>query len=282
MNEFRPYTIQFEGLSVCNATCIFCPVTTDMTRGRGEMSDELFHKIIKEGKELRIKRFVPFLNGEPFLHSKIFEWLDYMEKEGVNFLIYTNAALLNTEKIDKLVTYKHLEFINISLSAATADTHKRVMRLNNFDEIVENIKYLSSKAKFKVYVSFNVLESNKHEIPLFKSMWKGIVKARLNDFMNWGGYKHDPIEKSSKKGMFCQHLKNIYVLWDGRVCLCCFDFDGNVILGDLNKESIKEVWDRTKPIRDKQTLLNFDLPLCRDCNVNRLKEEYVFKDKVIQ
>lgn len=277
MNNNRPYTIQFEGLAVCNAACVFCPVTTDMTRVRGEMSDELFHKIIKEGKELGIRRYVPFLNGEPFLHRKIFEWLDYMEKEKVKFLLYTNAALLNKEKIDKLLTYKHLEFINISLSAATSETHKKIMRLDNFNEVVENIKYLASKAKFGVYVSFNVIEANKHEIPLFKEMWKDITRARLNEFMNWGGYKHDKLERSSDKGVFCQHLKNMYVLWDGRVCLCCFDHDGKVILGDLNKETIKQVWDKSKYIRDKQEKLDFNMPLCRDCNVNRKKEKYVFE-----
>ena len=95
MNTKRPYTIQFEGLSVCNASCNFCPVSTCMTRTRGEMSDELFHKIIKEGKQLGIRKYVPFLNGEPFLHKKIFVWLDYMEKEGVNFHLYTNGSLLN-------------------------------------------------------------------------------------------------------------------------------------------------------------------------------------------
>jgi hypothetical protein len=32
------------------------------------------------------------------------------------------------------------------------------------------------------------------------------------------------------------------VLWDGRVSLCCADFDGRHILGDLNTSSIKDVW----------------------------------------
>jgi MoaA/NifB/PqqE/SkfB family radical SAM enzyme len=71
MNEFRPRNVQFEGLSRCNASCIFCPYS-DMERQKGAMNEELFHKIIKEGKELRVKIFSPFLNGEPFLDPKIF------------------------------------------------------------------------------------------------------------------------------------------------------------------------------------------------------------------
>ena len=32
------------------------------------------------------------------------------------------------------------------------------------------------------------------------------------------------------------------VLWDGRVSLCCADFDGKTILGDLNTSTIQEIW----------------------------------------
>ena len=32
------------------------------------------------------------------------------------------------------------------------------------------------------------------------------------------------------------------VLWDGRVSLCCADFDGRHVLGDLNTSSIREIW----------------------------------------
>jgi len=39
--------IQFESSTRCNANCSFCP-NSDITRPRGEMSDELFHKIIQE------------------------------------------------------------------------------------------------------------------------------------------------------------------------------------------------------------------------------------------
>src|SRR3989338_6870154 len=110
----RPKTIQFEGSTSCNANCVFCPRSA-MARSQGTMSDEMFHKIIKEGKEMGARRFIPFLNGEPFANPKIFEWLDYMEKEGVSTCLFTNAELLDEEKTDKLVKYKNIEYINCSL-----------------------------------------------------------------------------------------------------------------------------------------------------------------------
>jgi len=269
MNEFRPMNIQFEGLSRCNASCTFCPYT-DMKRQKGEMSEELFHKIVKEGKKLKCKSFSPFLNGEPFLDPKIFNWLDYMEKEGVWVSLYTNCSLLNKEKIDRLLKYKNIVQIVCSINAATKETHEKLMHLKNFDEIVENVKYLLSKNPyFRVMCSMALLEENKHECADFKRMW-GRRHTRIAQFVNWAGYKHNPIEALiPKEKHFCHHLKNMYVLWDGRVCLCCMDYDGKVITGNLNTQTVKEVWDNSKWIRDKQLEGKYDeLELCKDCNLN--------------
>ena len=276
LNRHAPKTIQFEGLARCNAHCTFCPITGDMTRGRGEMSDELFHKIIREGKMMRAKRFSPFLNGEPFLHSKIFDWLDYMEKEDVTIALFTNVSLLNKEKIDKLVKNKKIKHIVCSINAATKETHEKVMRLKNFDRVVENVKYLIEKAPFKIICGFAVVEDNKHEVEQFKTMWGKY--AHINDYVNWGGTRHDPMEMTGKR-VPCHHLNHIYILWDGRVCLCCFDYDGRVILGDINKQSLREIWDSEiyRDIRERHKKLDFDMDLCRNCNVNCKKERFVWQ-----
>ena len=256
-------------MSVCNARCIFCPYT-DMTRKKGTMSDELFHKIIKEGKSLHCRIYSPFLNGEPFLFPKIFEWLDYMEKEGVWVSLYTNASLLTKEKIARLCNYKNISHVVCSINATTKETHEKVMHLKNYDEIVVNVRYLlDKKPYFRVLCSMALLDENKDEVLIFKKMW-GSRHARIAQYVNWGGNKHNDIEKETwGEKHFCHHLKNMYILWDGRVCLCCMDYDGKVILGDLNKQTIKEVWDNSKWIRDKHEQGKFDeLELCRDCNLN--------------
>jgi MoaA/NifB/PqqE/SkfB family radical SAM enzyme len=231
------------------------------------MSDEIFHKIIKEGKELGCQMFIPFLNGEPFLQPKIFDWLDYMEKEGVNFCLFTNASLLGREKIDRLVGYKNLKYVICSINAATKETYEKVTRFLDFNKVVDNVKYLIEKAPFEVYTSFVEVEANRHEVKQFIETWGKRSKVNICRFSNWGGSIHDSVEVKGKRKP-CGKLRNMYVLWDGRVCLCCADYDGQVILGDLNKQSVKEVWDSGKIYRDMHKKLNFDSILCRNCNVN--------------
>ncbi|MFA5830882.1 MAG: radical SAM/SPASM domain-containing protein [Candidatus Paceibacterota bacterium] len=264
----RLTTIQFEGSTFCNSRCAFCPLT-DLARAKGTMSDELFHKIIKEGKEMGVKRFIPFLNGEPFANPKIFEWLDYMEKEGVRTCLFTNAELLDEEKIDRLAKYSNIDYINCSFNAATKETYDAIMRRPSFERAKKNVEYLIAKAPFKIKVGMTVVEKNKHETELFRKMWGR--RAKFGDFVNWAGARHDPFEKTGERIPCAYILNKMYILWDGRACLCCFDYDGKVIFGDLNKESLRDVWEAGEPIRERHRKSDFDMALCRECNANAHK-----------
>ena len=267
----RPHTIQFEISTFCNAGCVFCPRNT-LTRPQGTMTDDMFHKIIREGKAMGVHRFIPFLNGEPFINPKLFDWLDYMEKEQVSTCLFTNAELLDKKKIDRLVKYKNIEYINCSFNAATEATRLKVMPGSHFDSTKENIDYLIEKSPFKIKVGMTVVEDNIAEKDLFRHLWPG--RAKFGDFVNWAGSKHDSQEKIGDRIPCPQLLTHLNILWDGRVCLCCFDYDGKVILGDLNTQNLQEIWDNSKSIRDRHLSLDFDMPLCKNCNANAHKQNF--------
>ncbi|HVD91108.1 MAG TPA: SPASM domain-containing protein, partial [Vicinamibacterales bacterium] len=57
---------------------------------------------------------------------------------------------------------------------------------------------------------------------------------------------------------------------DGRVSLCCADFDGRTILGDVNGASIEEIWNG-EPYREARRLhLESGGPdVCQSCDLPR-------------
>jgi radical SAM protein with 4Fe4S-binding SPASM domain len=67
----------------------------------------------------------------------------------------------------------------------------------------------------------------------------------------------------------CRRAMNqIMVLWDGRVSLCCFDAEGAVILGDLNHQSLRDVYNGTIALGIRQAHhegRRGELALCKDC-----------------
>jgi radical SAM protein with 4Fe4S-binding SPASM domain len=56
---------------------------------------------------------------------------------------------------------------------------------------------------------------------------------------------------------------SVVVLWDGRVVPCCHDYDGDVVLGDLTREDLAEIW--PGPAAARFRARNADYALCRNC-----------------
>lgn len=259
--------LSFETTTACNSRCITCPMY-EITRPKGHMSDALFHKLIKEGKEFGIDYYQPYMNGEYFTSPKAYERLDYMEKEGVKVWLFTNAELID---VDRLVKYKCIKRMNCSLNAATKETYDKIMRRPDFERVKRNTENLIKKAKFKVTVSMVLNALNANEVDLFEKMWG--KRASIFNYVNYGGAR----ESYSEKDKLVRHCRKvsytITVLWDGRVNLCCFDYDGKMIFGDLNKDSLGDIYRRRQLIRKRHRNLDFSMSPCKECNYNRVKYE---------
>ena len=254
--------INFESSTACNARCVFCP-RYDMTRPMGEMSDELFHKIIKDGKAMGVRYYSPFMNGEPFVFPRIWEWLDYMEKENVYVALYTNAEFLDVERFIK---YKNIWYVNCSLNAATKETYNKVMRGPKWETIKKNIDELYKKAPFSMRVSMVLCDENEHELEQFKTMYR---RRRICGFANWTNDRHAEIERKGEKKPCWVLFNQMFILWDGKVVPCCMDYNAKMVLGDANKQTLKEIRDSYGWMRDKHRQGKWDeIPLCRTCNYN--------------
>jgi molybdenum cofactor biosynthesis enzyme MoaA len=254
--------IQFEASTSCNANCKFCP-RSDITRPKGQMSDELFKKIIAESKAFQNTEIVPFLNGEPFIFPRIWEWLDYMRDNDCRVYIFTNAEFID---VDRIVKYPNIRYICCSINAATKETHQKIMRGPNYDKVVANVEDLIKKAPFPVYVSMVVTSDNQHEFEAFKQKWG--KRVMHGEFKNWGGARHDALEKTGERKPCISLLRAMTILWDGRAVICCLDYDGKFVIGDANKQTLSELLLEYKKLWKRHNKLDFNYEPCRECNQN--------------
>jgi MoaA/NifB/PqqE/SkfB family radical SAM enzyme len=255
--------IQIESSTACNGHCEFCP-RFDMKRSGGEMPDILFHKIIDEAMAMGVKIISPFLNGEPFLFPRLFEWLDYLKERDIHFVLFTNGSMLTKGKAENMNAYCDVGKLIFSMHGYDKLSYESQMRLS-YETVKSNIEYFISIAKipYQVYILDTAI--NHKGIDIFLETWKegNPYSAKYN---NWAGKR-----PSSMKGVKipCERiLSEMTIYWDGRVNLCCMDSDAGVILGDVNSQSIKEIWEGNQWMRDKHKEYDFDLPLCRNCNKN--------------
>ena len=93
----------------------------------------------------------------------------------------------------------------------------------------------SGKRRPKLILSF-VRQNNSADEQAFIEHWRAIAdKIHITDLHNWAG----TLNTESDVNYPCYRpWLTFTVLWDGRVSLCCADFDGKTILGDLNTSPI--------------------------------------------
>jgi len=95
--------VMIELTSHCNFNCSFCP-SSEMNRKKSIMPRKLWEKIIVELGEKNMTDTVFFhIVGEPLMHKDVFEAIRLANYYDIAVSLYTNGALLDTERSSKLL-----------------------------------------------------------------------------------------------------------------------------------------------------------------------------------
>src|SRR6188472_1414168 len=267
-----PEIVQIEATNICNAKCVFCP-RDEMHRRQGIMSLELFKKIVDECAELGITHVRMHNYGEAFVDRKLVEKVRYAKQKGIKDVGMISNGSLITEPIARGMIDAGLDAINISVDASGKEVFEATRIGLKYDKVIANIERLVrirgelGKTRPKLILSF-VRQNNSLDEQAFIEHWRTIAdKIHVTDLHNWAG----TLNTESDVNYPCYRpWLTFTVLWDGRVSLCCADFDGKTILGDLNTQSIAEIWN-AQPYRDarRQHLESGGPDICRACDLPR-------------
>ena len=267
-----PEIVQIESTNICNAKCVFCP-RDEMHRRQGIMTVNLFRKVVDECVELGITHVRMHNYGEAFIDKQLVEKVRYAKQRGVREVgVISNGSLISDEVARGMID-AGLDAINISVDAAGKDVFEATRIGLKYDKVIANIERLvrlrgeSGKRRPKLILSF-VRQNNSADEQAFIEHWRGIAdKVHITDLHNWAG----TLNTESDVNYPCYRpWLTFTVLWDGRVSLCCADFDGSTILGDLNTSSIREIWN-AEPYRKarRQHLESGGPDICRACDLPR-------------
>ncbi len=131
--------IHIELTNICNFDCVFCP-KSEMKRPPGFMDADLAKGIIDTVKTNEICKKITFhVMGEPTLHPKFFEILEYARTQDVNVGLTTNGTGLIGKAGRRLVDY---DLHQIDVSFQTPDEKSfRLRKAGNisFDDYVEGV-----------------------------------------------------------------------------------------------------------------------------------------------
>jgi len=113
-------------------------------------------------------------------------------------------------------------------------------------------------------------EGNAEEEEKLKEFWLSegaIVKIRPQ--LTWGGrIGKNYLSDVNLDRIPCPWLmRQIVIIWNGRVAMCDADHEANCNLGTFGTQSIKEIWNTSfKHLREMHLHDDFSHPLCFNCH----------------
>lgn len=265
--------LTIEPNNICNLQCIMCPYKR-MKRKKETMSMEMFKKIVDEAKKLGCKDVHLTQYNEPFTDRFIFDRIKYLRENDMKSSFYSNGMLMD-KKVRQKILENPPDLIRFSIDGAKKETFESIRKGANYEKVVGNIKSLfrernQKKQKLPVIeVFFTILEKNREETKDFLNIWKNncdfasLYPADSRESGDFVGINYKKL-----KPYPCFNPKRVLVLSNGKVALCCVDVDGEVELGDLKKQTLKEVLKSKKFIDVYKSQMRGDckINMCRNCS----------------
>jgi len=267
--------LQVETTNHCNARCIFC--AHGRIEEHGTMSGRLYTKILSDASKLdpHPETFIPMLTGEPFLDPQIVHRV--MEARAAlprsEIHLYTNGSLLTEETIKKLSQIPGFR-LNISLNGASAEARKRLTGLDDYDYVARMIDYVDALGIPHTVSLVQHPSITEEDEAAFNRRWGGATSSSSSrtpyvfQHLNFAGLTCPALENNFTR---CIHAtSHMTVLWDGRVNLCCMDPLGRKIFGDLNDQTVAQVWfseGRQRYVTMHEEGRGTECEVCRDCNI---------------
>jgi hypothetical protein len=120
------------------------------------------------------------------------------------------------------------------------------------------------------------------DVQRFQALWEDLPFNGTGTaaYMEWAGARNgwysklNMLRKEPDKWhrVPCDYvLRHLDVMVDGQVCLCCVDYQGEVVFGDLKYQSIMEVFKSRLYQHYYQKHLDgtwANLPLCSECSMS--------------
>lgn len=244
------------------------------------MDFSLFKKIINDAAEIDVKRVHLYLHGEPLLHAEIVNMIAYIKSRGLGISLFTNGMRLDREmgKAILMSGVNSADYITFSIQGYSREVHERLMVGVNHEKVVQNIAdFVTLRRECGVNgpiiqtVLYRMPE-NEHEVLQYIKRWEKVVDQALCSTItqSFEDYKRESAGLIPPKKKSCRSLwERMTVYWNGDVTTCLEDVDGDYVVGNLENQSIKDIWNgaRLSTMRRLHKEGRFsEIPQCQRCD----------------
>jgi len=247
-----------------------------MKRDLGNMDTELFDKILSE------------------FHPKIGTMIDQVEHHGLSSVISLNPSTMGERLAQRILTAAP-GLVCFSIDSFNS---QKLMEIRGVKKPIEAClavidKFIKESREQRrsilkviqmVKLDANIDERNK--LDEFVDSYAGSdVVSYFTENTGFGSMSLiEQTTRGGKETILSQAepcgtpFSEVSVLWNGDVVLCCYDYDGFNVVGNLREQTLKEIWhgEKINQIREIFEQRRTDtLPFCSGC----LRGPHTFPDK---
>jgi radical SAM protein with 4Fe4S-binding SPASM domain len=273
--------LSLENTTYCGANCLFCP-REEYSFKWEHMNTAFFKKIIDQAAELGMRSLAIGGFGDSFLDPEFEDKLFYV-KQKYPFMKVSASSTCHVVGPDTLKWLGPLvDTFKISLFGTTKEVYEKIHgRGLKFEKVMENIKGVFALPKDKrpyIIMLFLVNKDNEHQVEAWKKQWEPLADEVMVWLPhNWAGKfvtaskkGYDENTETSPKSCGRPSKGNLVVRANGQVSMCCFDFNRDLLIGDLRQQTLKQVLAgealrKIKEVHEQGTFSQCEY-ICKDCD----------------
>ena len=290
-----PAIVTVEPTNICNLHCPLCTTGAgDMRRPGGKMTMETFqHLLDLLGRDIFF--LLIYHQGEPYINNDFLSFIKSAKQQSIYVTTSTNGHYF-TENYIRQTIESGLDSMIVSVDGANQESYEKYRLGGQLNKVLEGTARLITernrlgKKHPLVSIQFLVTKHNIQEIAEVKKiateigadrfLVKNIEVHNVEEGKTWlpddpqlSRYHFDGenlvIKGNSKKSCPRPWMSTL-VNWDGSLVPCCFDKNGDHLMGNMDSSrEFLTIW-QNKSYRDfRRNLLNDrgSIEICRNCNM---------------
>ena len=287
-----PEIVEIQFHNFCNAYCSICPYESYASQNtKRKMPERLKQVVLEDLREHRdqVKRVIPYYNNEPFLDADflvLLRWFKiHMPETQVE--VSTNLSAYSDPVFRAILEENLIDDLRISFFGGTPSTYHKLMpglkfevskkKLKSFLDLYDATKSSTKYAlvmilhpEYDIPYEAQCLQQNFPEHDLKIRYFGYLDRAGSNAYRNKTLIQETPVRRLSGCSLK-RNEERLCIDVNGRVPLCSQDWFSSTILGDLEKQTITDIWNgEQKAIVDRIISGKSPAPddfICKKCKL---------------
>ena len=279
-----PRNMMVELTNACNHACIFC-TSAHMTRKIGRIDGALLDRLLVEGRDMGVEEVGFYTTGDPFVDKRLEQFVARAKELGYRYMyISTNGGLASPERA-KAAIDAGLTSIKFSINAGSRETYKLIHGKDEWDKILENLRFISEYLKtldrpLSLFVTSIVTKQSADEKDALRQAVGDLVDeisfCPVHDQNGPMAQAMSMLATTSEQenaaaltgaGTCMMVFNRLHVTFEGHVTLCCADYQNYLTVADLNDVTLQDAWlsETFRDIRRRHLEDKLEGTLCGSC-----------------